>query len=31
MIAAMAVPSRTNDHYWGVVIEAPDARALADF
>lgn len=27
----MAVRSRTNDHYWGVVIEAPDARALADF
>lgn len=31
MIAAMAVRSRTNAHYWGVVIEAPDARALADF
>lgn len=27
----MAVRSRTNEHYWGVVIEAPDARALAEF
>ena len=31
MIGPMAVTSRTNDHYWGVVIEAPDAQRLADF
>ncbi len=27
----MAVQSRSNEHYWGVVIEAPDARELAEF
>jgi catechol 2,3-dioxygenase-like lactoylglutathione lyase family enzyme len=31
MIGPMAVTSRTSDHYWGVVVEAPDAQRLADF
>jgi catechol 2,3-dioxygenase-like lactoylglutathione lyase family enzyme len=30
-MCGMAVRSRSDEHYWGVVIEAPDARALADF
>jgi len=25
------VRSRTDGHYWGVVLDAPDPRALADF
>lgn len=25
------VRSRTPEHYWGVVLDAPDPRALADF
>jgi catechol 2,3-dioxygenase-like lactoylglutathione lyase family enzyme len=27
----VTVRSRSGGHYWGVVIEAADARALADF
>ena len=27
----MTVRGRANGHYWGVVIDAADARALADF
>lgn len=27
----MTVRSRAAGHYWGVVVEAADARALADF
>jgi catechol 2,3-dioxygenase-like lactoylglutathione lyase family enzyme len=30
-MSGMAVRSRSDEHYWGVVIEAPDAQALADF
>jgi catechol 2,3-dioxygenase-like lactoylglutathione lyase family enzyme len=30
-MSGVAVRSRSNEHYWGVVIEAPDAKALADF
>lgn len=25
------IRGRTHDHYWGVVLDAPDARALAEF
>jgi catechol 2,3-dioxygenase-like lactoylglutathione lyase family enzyme len=31
IIGHMAVRSRTDEHFWGVVIEAPDAQALAEF